>query len=76
MPIESLSASAPNLEVLIQLGFYLIIALYAVFSIVLYYHWNEYSVSATISKITFILYLGLTLPLIGTLSLLTLTLTS
>ncbi len=76
MPIESLSASAPNLEVLIQLGFYLIIALYAVFSIVLYYHWNEYSVSATISKITSILYLGLTLPLIGTLSLLTLTLTS
>lgn len=49
---------------LITLGFYGITGLYAVFTLILYYHWQQYSVDATVSRITWLLYLITTAPLI------------
>ena len=46
------------------MGFYIIAMIYIVFSAILYYHWKEYSIDDTISKITLITYLITTIPLI------------
>lgn len=69
--MEGISPSLP-LPTLVQLGFYAVVGVYALFSIILYYHWNEYSIDAAVSRVTLVLYLGLTVPLLGALGLLTL----
>lgn len=69
--MEGLSPTAIPLSTLVQLGFYAVIGVYALFSIILYYHWNEYSFDAAVSRVTLILYLGLTAPLLGALCVLT-----
>jgi hypothetical protein len=54
------------------LGFYLAAAIYIAFTIIFYYHWNEYSVEPIVTKITAIAYLATTLPLIIIMGLITL----
>ncbi len=44
--------------------FYLMTGIYAVFSFVLYYHWNEYALDATVTKNTLVAYFAITLPLL------------
>ena len=61
-----------SLEAILLLGFYAVIGAYTDFTIMLYYHWQEYSVDDKVTKITIVLYFSLTLPLILALSLLTL----
>lgn len=50
-----------------ELGFYLILIVYVIFSAVLYYHWKEYSVDEKTTKITLLFYFILTIPLLSTL---------
>ncbi len=52
------------LHSIIVLTFYIITGLYATFSIIMYYHWNEYSTDSTMSRLTLFLYLGTTLPIL------------
>lgn len=54
------------------LGFYLAAATYIAFTVILYYHWNEYSVEPVVTKITAITYLATTLPLMIIMGLITL----
>lgn len=49
---------------LATLGFYLLTIVYLVFTAVLYFHWQQYSINTSISKTTALLYLCSTLPLI------------
>jgi hypothetical protein len=56
----------------ITLGFYIAAAFYIIFSIILYYHWNEYSVEGAVTKITTIAYLVTTLPLVVIMGIVTL----
>ncbi len=46
------------------LAFYVICLVYVSLTIVLYYHWNQYSVDLKITTITFVLYGFTTIPLI------------
>lgn len=57
---------------LVTLGFLLTLGLYAVFSFIMYYHWNEYSVEPKITNITLILYFSSTLPLLFIIGIMTL----
>ena len=52
-----------SIHELITLGFYFIMALYVVYTLVFYYHWQEYSVDAKVSRVTWVLYLVTTAPL-------------
>ncbi len=61
------------LETAVHIGFYAVLFLYVVFSLILYYHWYSYSVNALMTNVTLILYTTLTLPLVIVLSLLTFT---
>jgi hypothetical protein len=64
--MESLSTVALPIPLhsIIILTFYIITGLYATFSIIMYYHWNEYSTDSTMSRLTLFLYLGTTLPVL------------
>lgn len=52
------------LHTIVTLGFYLVAAIYILFTAIMYYHWKEYGTDAGVTKITLILYLVTTLPLI------------
>lgn len=69
--IPSLFATIP-LHSLTTLGFYIAAGVYIIFTIILYYHWMEYSVEGVVTKITTIAYLVTTLPLIIIMGLITL----
>jgi len=62
-----ISSIAPSIGTMAKLGFYLIAAIYIIFSAIMYYHWNEYSGNAKVSRLTLITYLSTTVPLIGAL---------
>lgn len=48
----------------ISLVFYLVLGVYAIFSAILYYHWNAYSNNLAVTGLTYITYLAITIPLI------------
>jgi hypothetical protein len=52
------------LKTALTLGFYVTVAVYALFTFVMYYHWSEYSLDDTVTKITLTFYLLTTLPLV------------
>jgi hypothetical protein len=62
-PFTNIQLPLP-LHSIILLMFYLITGLYTVFTIIMYYHWNEYSTDSTMSRVTLFLYLGTTVPLL------------
>ncbi|MEZ4104213.1 MAG: hypothetical protein R3B60_02920 [Candidatus Paceibacterota bacterium] len=49
---------------IITLAFYAVAFLYVLFSAILYYHWNEYSVEPTVTKTTLTFYFISTIPLV------------
>ena len=69
-----LSVQLPAMNDLALLGLYLIAIFYLVYTVILCYHWQEYSVSAKVTKVTLVSYFGLTLPLMLTLTIITLSL--
>ncbi len=62
--------SLPLHEVVL-FGFYMVTGLYVIFSMIMYYHWNEYSTDTAVTRITTILYLVTTVPLILSIGILT-----
>ncbi len=48
---------------LLQLAFYLIAIIYAIFTAVLFYHWQNYSMSGAVTLQTYIAYALFSLPL-------------
>jgi heme/copper-type cytochrome/quinol oxidase subunit 2 len=61
--ITEVAGSIP-LHELALLTFYILTGFYLVYTAVLYFHWNEYSVSKEVSKLTAIIYLIVTIPLL------------
>lgn len=61
-----------SLQSALMFGFYILAAAYIIFTIVMYYHWNEYSVDARVTSITLITYFVTTVPLIATLGIIAL----
>lgn len=53
-----------SFKTILILVFYLMTAVYAIFSFILYYHWNEYSIDSVVTKKTLIGYFVITLPLL------------
>jgi hypothetical protein len=49
----------------LQIGFYLIAILYAIFTSILFYHWQSYSMSKAVTVQTYIAYGVVTIPLLG-----------
>ncbi|MEZ4195208.1 MAG: hypothetical protein R3B53_02310 [Candidatus Paceibacterota bacterium] len=60
------------LEQIVTLVFYTTVLVFAIFTIILRYHWKTYSVDDKVTKTTLTLYYVTTIPLILLLSFLTL----
>jgi len=56
--------SVISLDSLTLLVFYFAAIVYLIFSMIMYYHWNEYSPDNRVSKMTLVVYLITTLPFI------------
>jgi hypothetical protein len=61
-----------SLHTVIALGFYFAAFIYIIFTTIMYYHWNEYSIDAGVTRITLVLYFLITIPLMLTLGVLAL----
>jgi hypothetical protein len=61
---------APILPVgdLLTLVFYITIAAYAIFTVVLYYHWNAYASDKKVTTVTYLVYFVMTIPLVLTMA--------
>lgn len=70
VPLPLLEHMIP-LHTLLTLGFYVALGGYTVFTFVMYYHWNEYSLETTVTRITLGFYFLSTLPLVVCLAVLT-----
>ncbi len=68
--LSTLSASLP-LHDLVLLAFYGLTGIYLIFTAIVYFHWNAYSVSVAVGKLTAIVYLVITLPLLAVMGLAT-----
>ncbi len=49
----------------LQIGFYVVAIVYAIFSAVLFYHWQSYSMSSTVTMQTYLAYALCSLPLLA-----------
>lgn len=50
-------------------GFFLVLIIYTIFSVVLHYHWHKYNINNQITKMTLTFYFVFTVPLIISLGL-------
>ncbi len=66
-----LTELAIPLKTALTLSFYLALAGYTIFTFVMYYHWKEYSLEGTVTKITLGFYFLTTVPLMICLGVLT-----
>ncbi|PJC56425.1 hypothetical protein CO026_00395 [Candidatus Kaiserbacteria bacterium CG_4_9_14_0_2_um_filter_41_32] len=53
-----------SLAVLAKLAFYLLIITYVVFTTILYYHWQNYSMSQAATRSTYLAFFVISLPLL------------
>ena len=54
-----------DLAPFLQIGFYLVTIVYALFSAILFYHWQNYYISTTVTMQTYIAYALCSLPLVA-----------
>lgn len=59
-------------DLLVQFSFLVFVIIYVVFTVVLYYHWQNYSVDKTATLQTYFAYFIITLPLLAIMGLTTL----
>lgn len=52
------------LDTIILVSLYFVLGVYAIFSAILYYHWQTYTVDDKVSSITLMIYSGITVPLL------------
>jgi len=56
-------------KTVLSLTFYVLLLIYAIFTIVLLYHWQNYSVSKAATTQTYVAYFTISLPLLGLMAL-------
>ena len=71
VPLSELSELTIPLHTALTLVFYLVVAGYTIFTFIMYYHWNEYSLDNKVSRITLLFYFLTTLPLVICMGLIT-----
>jgi len=71
--LAQLSGTAFSLHSTLLLVMYLTAGTYAIFSGVLYYHWNTYSTNERVSRLTLITFFVSTFPLLLAMALILLT---
>jgi len=64
MDVSTFSNLGIPLSLVTQLGFYFVLGIYAVFTAILYYHWQSYGTDAKVTSLTYIVYLATTVPLL------------
>lgn len=66
--LESPLATTTHLQIpfdtVVLLTFYFIAAAYIIYSGILYYHWNTYSIDKKITNLTLLIYFSISLPLL------------
>lgn len=62
-----MESSLPNFDItpILTAGFYLLLISYVIFSVILYYHWNNYSVNDKVSLQTYLAFFVISLPLLA-----------
>lgn len=56
--------SSLNITTLLTASFYLLLIGYVIFSVILYYHWQSYSVNAKVTLQTYFAFFVISLPLL------------
>lgn len=51
-----------------NLTFYVLLGIFAIFTIVMYYHWVSFATDKAVSRITLLAYMIMTLPLLLTMA--------
>lgn len=64
MDLSNFNALNVPLDTLVTLIFYFVLGMYALFSAILYYHWNTYAADGKVTTVTLITYFACTIPLI------------
>mgnify|MGYP000544676797 CR=1 FL=1 len=52
------------IDTLVSLSLYFVLAFYAVFTAIFYYHWNTYGTDKQVTSLTFVIYFATTIPLL------------
>ena len=60
------SAVMLPLKSILEVIFYVLVAVYAIYSAVLYYHWQSFSIDLKVSGFTMVLYFAGSIPLVLT----------
>lgn len=72
MDVSAFNTFGIPLSMITQLGLFLVLGMYAVFTAIFYYHWKTYGTDPKITKLTFFLYFSSTIPLLMVMSIMTL----
>ena len=56
-------------KTIVALSFYVLLMIYTLFTIILLYHWQNYSVSKSATTQTYVAYFTISLPLVGLMAL-------
>lgn len=68
-PLSPLPELQLNWSIIMQVGLYFCLVTFGIYSFILYYHWQSYSMEAKATIVTYLIYLGITIPLLVTMAL-------
>ena len=63
--MENLPSFSLPLATIAHVAFYLLVIVYVIFTIIFYYHWENYSVDKRATLQTYLAYFIITIPLIA-----------
>jgi hypothetical protein len=63
MDFTQISSMEVPIDMIIRLIFFCVLGAYAIFSGILYYHWNSYGTDLQVMTTTFLVYFFTTIPL-------------
>ncbi len=63
--MESFPSLALPFAALAQIVLYVLLIIYVIFTVILYYHWENYSMSKSVTAQTYVAYFVTTLPLLA-----------
>lgn len=65
MDLSQFEAINLPIDTVVSLSLYFVLAFYAVFSAILYYHWNTYGTDKQVTTLTLVIYFATTVPLLA-----------
>jgi hypothetical protein len=63
--MENLPHLILPIKTIVTLMYYAFVIIYAIFTVVFYYHWQHYSMSRGATASTYIAFFGITIPLLA-----------